>query len=161
MTNAQKNKIIDKSFQAIGVICTFFGLVILAILIYNIIIEGAARIDWDFMKDLPSRRPQKAGIYTAVMGTIWILVLTTLIAFPVGVGAGIYLEEYGKKTKLASLLEINIANLAGVPSIIYGLLGLEIFVRIFGLGGSVLAGRQLNPFIVNPSYNNCSNERSA
>ena len=86
MTNAQKNRIIDKSFQAIGVICTFFGLVILAILIYNIIIEGAARIDWDFMKDLPSRRPQKAGIYTAVMGTIWILVLTTLIAFPVGVG---------------------------------------------------------------------------
>lgn len=140
MTNAQKNRIIDKSFQVIGVICTFFGLVILAILIYNIIIEGAARIDWDFMKDLPSRRPQKAGIYTAVMGTIWVLILTTLIAFPVGVGAGIYLEEYGKKTKLASLLEINIANLAGVPSIIYGLLGLEIFVRIFGLGGSVLAG---------------------
>ena len=140
MTNAQKNRIIDKSFQVFGLVCTFFGLAILAILIYNIIIEGAARIDWDFLKDLPSRRPQKAGIYTAVMGTIWILVLTTMIAFPIGVGAGIYLEEYAKKTKLASLLEINIANLAGVPSIIYGLLGLEIFVRIFGLGGSVLAG---------------------
>ena len=92
------------------------------------------------MKDLPSRRPQKAGIFTAVMGTVWILVLTTLIAFPIGVGAGIYLEEYAKKSKLANLLEINIANLAGVPSIIYGLLGLEVFVRIFGLGGSVLAG---------------------
>jgi len=140
MTNAQKNKIIDKSFQVVGVICTFFGLAILAILIYNIIVEGAARIDWDFMKNLPSRRPQKAGIFTAVMGTIWVLCLTTLIAFPIGVGAGIYLEEYGKKTKMASVLEINIANLAGVPSIIYGLLGLEIFVRIFGLGGSVLAG---------------------
>ena len=140
MTNSQKNKIIDKTFQVVGIVCTFFGLAILAILIYNILIEGAARIDWDFMKNLPSRRPQKAGIFTAVMGTIWVLVLTTLISFPVGVGAGIYLEEYGKKTKLASLLEINIANLAGVPSIIYGLLGLEIFVRIFGLGGSVLAG---------------------
>jgi len=140
MTNAQKNKIVDKSFQVVGVICTFFGLAILAILIYNIIVEGAARIDWDFMKNLPSRRPQKAGIFTAVMGTIWVLCLTTLIAFPIGVGAGIYLEEYGKKTKMASVLEINIANLAGVPSIIYGLLGLEIFVRIFGLGGSVLAG---------------------
>jgi phosphate transport system permease protein len=140
MTNAQKNRIIDKGFQVFGIVCTFFGLAILAVLIYNILIEGAARIDWDFMKDLPSRKPQKAGIYTAVMGTIWILGLTTLIAFPIGVGAGIYLEEYGKKTKLASLLEINIANLAGVPSIIYGLLGLEIFVRIFGLGGSVLAG---------------------
>ncbi|NQX96626.1 MAG: phosphate ABC transporter permease PstA [Flavobacteriales bacterium] len=130
----------DKSFQVFGIVCTFFGLAILAILLYNIVIQGAARIDWDFLKDLPSRRPQKAGIYTAVMGTIWILVLTTMIAFPIGVGAGIYLEEYAKKTKLASLLEINIANLAGVPSIIYGLLGLEIFVRIFGLGGSVLAG---------------------
>ncbi|MBL4669785.1 MAG: phosphate ABC transporter permease PstA [Flavobacteriales bacterium] len=140
MTNAQKNRIIDKSFQVFGIVCTFFGLAILAILLYNIVIQGAARIDWDFLKDLPSRRPQKAGIYTAVMGTIWILVLTTMIAFPIGVGAGIYLEEYAKKTKLASLLEINIANLAGVPSIIYGLLGLEIFVRIFGLGGSVLAG---------------------
>jgi len=140
MTNAQKNKIIDKLFQVFGIVCTFFGLVILAILIYNILDEGLSRIDWDFMKDLPSRRPQKAGIYTAVMGTIWILVMTTLIAFPIGVAAGIYLEEYAKKTKLASLLEINIANLAGVPSIIYGLLGLEIFVRIFGLGGSLLAG---------------------
>ncbi|MBL4592470.1 MAG: phosphate ABC transporter permease PstA [Flavobacteriales bacterium] len=140
MTNAQKNRIIDKSFQVFGIVCTFFGLAILAILIYNIVIEGAARIDWDFMKNLPSRRPQKAGIFTAVMGTIWVLVLTTLISFPIAVGAGIYLEEYAKKTKLASLLEINIANLAGVPSIIYGLLGLEIFVRIFGLGGSVLAG---------------------
>ncbi len=140
MTNAQKNKVIDKGFQVIGIVCTFFGLVILAILIYNILEEGLTRIDWDFMKNLPSRRPQKAGIYTAVMGTLWVLVLTTLIAFPVAVGAGIYLEEYAKKNKLASLLEINIANLAGVPSIIYGLLGLEIFVRIFGLGGSVLAG---------------------
>ena len=140
MTNAQKNKLIDKIFQAFGLVCTFFGLVILAILIYNILIEGAARIDWDFMKNLPSRRPGKAGIYTAVMGSVWVLFLTTLIAFPIGVGAGVYLEEYAKKTKLANLLEINIANLAGVPSIIYGLLGLEIFVRIFGLGGSVLAG---------------------
>ena len=81
MTNAQKNKIIDKTFQVFGIVCTFFGLVILAILIYNILVEGAARIDWDFMKNLPSRRPQKAGIFTAVMGTIWVLVLTTLLCW--------------------------------------------------------------------------------
>ena len=140
MTNAQKNKLIDQSFQIFGIVCTFFGLAILAILIYNILLEGLTRIDWSFMTSLPSRRPQKAGIYTAIMGTVWILGLTTIIAFPIGVGAGVYLEEYAKKTKLANLLEINIANLAGVPSIIYGLLGLEVFVRIFGLGGSVLAG---------------------
>ena len=74
------------------------------------------------------------------MGSIWILLLTTLIALPVGVAAGIYLEEYSKKGKLSALLEINISNLAGVPSIIYGLLGLEVFVRIMGLGASILAG---------------------
>ena len=140
MTNSQINRIKDKLFQVFGIACTLVGLVVLAILIYNIIEEGAARIDWDFMTNLASRRASKAGIFTAVMGTIWILVLTTLIAFPLGVAAGIYLEEYGKKTRLASLLEINIANLAGVPSIIYGLLGLEIFVRMFKLGGSLLAG---------------------
>lgn len=140
MTNAQKNKLIDNAFKVFGIACTFFGLIILAILIFNIVQEGLTRIDWNFIIDLPSRRAEKAGIYTALMGTIWVLFLTTIIAFPIGVGAGIYLEEYGKKTRWASLLEINIANLAGVPSIIYGLLGLEIFVRIFGLGGSLLAG---------------------
>lgn len=140
MTNAFKNKLIDNAFKVFGIICTLFGLAVLAILIFNIVEVGLSRIDWDFIKDLPSRRAQKAGIYTALMGTVWILFLTAIIAFPIGVGAGIYLEEYGKKTRWANFLEINIANLAGVPSIIYGLLGLEIFVRIFGLGGSLLAG---------------------
>lgn len=140
MTNAQKNKLFDNIFKVFGILCTFFGLFILAVLIFNIVEEGLTRIDWDFIKNLPSRRAEKAGIYTALMGTLWILFLTTIIAFPIGVGAGIYLEEYGKKTKWASFLEVNIANLAGVPSIIYGLLGLEIFVRVFGLGGSILSG---------------------
>jgi phosphate transport system permease protein len=92
------------------------------------------------MTSLPSRKAERAGIFTAWSGSLWILVLTTLIAFPLGVSAGVYLEEYGKKTKLASLLEVNISNLAGVPSIIYGLLGLEIFVRVFKMGNSILAG---------------------
>ena len=140
MTNAQKNKLIDNAFKIFGVACTLFGLIILAILIYDILKTGLTRIDWNFIKDLPSRRAQKAGIYTALMGTVWILFLTAIIAFPIGVGAGIYLEEYGKKSKWANFLEINIANLAGVPSIIYGLLGLEIFVRAFNLGGSLLSG---------------------
>ncbi|MFI5172889.1 MAG: phosphate ABC transporter permease PstA, partial [Chitinophagales bacterium] len=81
-----------------------------------------------------------AGIYTALMGTIWILGMTALIAIPLGVAAGIYLEEYGKKSRLANILEINITNLAGIPSIIYGILGLEVFVRTAGLGGSILSG---------------------
>jgi len=114
----------------VGIASTLFGIVILAVFIGNIFADGITRLDIDFLNSLPSRKPEKAGILTAWTGSIWILVLTTVVAFPVGVGAGIYLEEYGKKNWFSSLLEINIANLAGVPSIIYGLLGLEIFVRI-------------------------------
>ncbi len=140
MTNSQKNRIKDRIFEYFGIASTFFGLVILAIFIGNIVVDGISRIDWDFMTNLPSRKAERAGIFTAWSGSLWILSLTTLIAFPLGVSAGIYLEEYGKKTRLASLLEVNISNLAGVPSIIYGLLGLEIFVRVFQMGNSVLAG---------------------
>ncbi|MBD1398042.1 phosphate ABC transporter permease PstA [Pontibacter sp. JH31] len=140
MTNSEKNRLKDKAFQVFGVFCTFIGLVVLAIFLIDIVIEGIARIDWDFLTSLPSRRAASAGILTAWAGTIWILILSALIAFPLGIAAGVYLEEYAKKTKLSNFLEINIANLAGVPSIIYGLLGLELFVRFMKLGGSLLAG---------------------
>ncbi|WP_299705345.1 phosphate ABC transporter permease PstA [uncultured Pontibacter sp.] len=140
MTNSEKNRLKDKAFQVFGVFCTFIGLVVLAIFLIDIVIEGVARIDWDFLTSLPSRRAARAGILTAWAGTLWILVLSAIIAFPLGIAAGIYLEEYAKKTKLSNFLEINIANLAGVPSIIYGLLGLELFVRIMNLGGILLAG---------------------
>lgn len=123
-----------------GIACTFLGLILLAIFIGTIFIDGIQRIDWDFLTNLPSRKAERSGIFTAIMGSIWILVLTTIIALPLGIAAAIYLEEYSKKTKLSSLLEINISNLAGVPSIIYGLLGLEVFVRILEMGASVLAG---------------------
>jgi phosphate transport system permease protein len=140
MNNLQKNRLKDTGFKYLGIASTLFGLVMLAIFIFNILEEGVARIDWQFLKSLPSRKPEKAGILTAWTGTAWILGLTSLIAIPLGVAAGIYLEEYGKKNKLANIVEINIANLAGVPSIIYGLLGLEVFVRVLGFGGSLLAG---------------------
>ncbi len=140
MNNIQKNRIKDQLFKFWGIACTLFGLVLLTVFIGDILIDGLARIDWSFIMNLPSRKPEKAGIYTALMGSIWILLLTTIISFPVGVAAGIYLEEYSKKNWLSGVLEINISNLAGVPSIIYGLLGLEVFVRIMGLGASVLAG---------------------
>jgi len=135
-----KNRIIDKSFKYFGMFCTFFGILILVLFLGNILIDGLGRVNWQFLTSLPSRSPEKAGILTAFVGTLWILVLTAVIAIPVGVGAGIYLEEYAKKNRLNNFLEINITNLAGVPSIIYGLLGLEVFVRIMGMGGSLLAG---------------------
>ena len=130
----------DQAFKFWGIACTLLGLVLLAIFIGSIIVDGIQRIDWDFISNLPSRKADRAGIYTALMGSVWVLVLTTIIALPIGIAAAIYLEEYSKKDKFASILEVNISNLAGVPSIIYGLLGLEIFVRILQMGSSVLAG---------------------
>lgn len=140
MSSFRTNRIIDSTFKYVGIACTFIGLIILALLIVQIVSDGIGRIDWEFLTNLPSRRAAKAGILTAWTGTAWILALTAIIAIPLGVAAGIYLQEYGRKNKLASFIELNITNLAGVPSIIYGLLGLQIFVRALNFGGSLLAG---------------------
>lgn len=140
MNSIQKNRLKDQMFKFWGIFCTLLGLVLLALFIGSILIDGLQRIDWDFITSLPSRSAERAGIYTALMGSVWVLVLTTIIALPVGIAAAIYLEEYAKKNRFSSILEVNISNLAGVPSIIYGLLGLEIFVRILQMGSSVLAG---------------------
>jgi phosphate transport system permease protein len=133
-------KLKDKTFQYFGIFCTFFGLVMLVIFISSIFSEGISRIDWDFLTNFPSRRAEKAGILSALAGTLWIIVITALVAIPIGIGAAIYLEEFSKKSRFGKIIELNITNLAGVPSIIYGLLGLEIFGRIMGMGGSILAG---------------------
>ncbi len=148
--HSNKNRIKDKVFEIWGVISTLIGIVLLVIFIGDIFIEGVRRIDAQFLSSLPSMFADKAGVYPALMGSLWILFLTAIIAFPVGVGAGIYLEEYGKKNWLSSLLEINISNLAGVPSVIYGLLGLEIFVRILGFGKSLLSGAMTLSLLVLP-----------
>lgn len=140
MNNSTKNKLIDKAFQYFGIFNTFLGLIMLAVFIFVILQVGLPRLDWDFLTSLPSRFPEKAGIYTAVIGTFWMLLLTILFSVTLGVSAGIYLEEYAKKGLFAKLLEINISNLVGVPSVIYGILGLAFFNRYLGLGGSLLAG---------------------
>jgi phosphate transport system permease protein len=134
------NRMKDNLFRYFGIGCTLFGLIMLGIFLYSVISEGISRLDWQFFTSLPSRKPENAGILIPLFGTMWVMILTSLIAIPLGVASGIYLEEYGKKNRLASIIEINITNLAGVPSIIYGLLALEIFVRILGLGKSLLAG---------------------
>jgi len=140
MNNARKNRLKDKVFKVMGISATLLGIVILAIFIGFILYQGLERLSWDFLMSLPSRFAEKSGIYTAWMGTVWILVCTTLLSFPLGVGAGIYLEEYGSNSWWSTFLEINISNLAGVPSIIYGLLGLGVFVRMMQMGNSILAG---------------------
>lgn len=140
MNRAKINRFKDIAFKCVGIFASTFGIVILAIFIGFVIYIGAERLSWDFLVKLPSRVAANSGIYSAWMGTVWIMVFTTLISFPLGVGAGIYLEEYGKKSRWGSFLEINIANLASVPSIIYGLLGLGVFVRMMHMGNSILAG---------------------
>jgi phosphate transport system permease protein len=140
MYKTSRNRYIDRGFQFLGLATVIFSLLMLAFFIFYLLYLGASRINWAFLTNLPSRFPAKAGILTAWTGTVWIFVLTAFCAIPIGISAGIYLEEYAKKTRLANILEINISNLAGVPSIIFGLFGLEIFGRLFGLGRSVLAG---------------------
>ncbi len=115
-------------------------LIVLLVLIGDVVMDGAERIGWDFLTSYPSRKPELAGILPALVGSVYVIGLTGIIALPLGVGAAIYLEEYGTDSWLAQIIEVNIANLAGVPSIIYGLLGLELFVRASGMGRSVIAG---------------------
>ncbi|MGM0547163.1 MAG: phosphate ABC transporter permease PstA [Bacteroidota bacterium] len=140
MNRAKINRLKDKAFKYVGIFASVIGIVILAIFIGFVIYMGVERLSWDFLVKLPSRVAENSGIYSAWMGTVWMMVFTTLISFPLGVGAGLYLEEYGKKNRWSSFLEINISNLASVPSIIYGLLGLGLFVRMMQLGNSILAG---------------------
>ncbi|MDC0347004.1 phosphate ABC transporter permease PstA [Planctomycetota bacterium] len=113
---------------------------VLGFLLVHIFSSGWEWISFDFIKNAPSRMPHKAGLFSALMGTIWIIVTTAAIAIPVGVSSALYLEEYAKKNRLNSFIEINISNLAGVPSIVYGILGLTLFVRFMKLGPSVLSG---------------------
>jgi phosphate transport system permease protein len=108
------------------------------VLVVDFMIDGIPRISWDFLTNYPSRRPEQAGILSAWVGTALVMVTTAALAVPIGVGAGIYLEEYARKNWLTDIIEINVTNLAGVPSIIYGLLALGLFVYGLGLGQTII-----------------------
>lgn len=138
--NLTIRKQIDKLFMVMGLLFCLIGLVVISVVLIDLFLDGHDRLSWRFLFSFPSRFPEKAGILSAWVGTILIMFVTALTAIPIGVAAGIYLEEYAKKSFMADLLEINIANLAGVPSIIYGLLALSIFVYTFKLGESILTG---------------------
>jgi phosphate transport system permease protein len=136
----RRRKLGERIFIGICLLSVFIPVAMLVVLLGDVIVRGIGRIDWAFIKGFPSRRASGAGIWPALVGSIYLIGLTALMAVPVGVGAAIYLEEYGRRSRIASFIEINIANLAGVPSVIYGLLGLEVFVRLLGMGSTVLAG---------------------
>jgi phosphate transport system permease protein len=130
----------EKAFASILLAAVLLGVVSLAALLADVLSTGVPRLSVEFLTSLPSRFAERAGAKPAIVGTLWLISVCTLFSTPVGMGAAIYLEEFAKKGRLATLIELNIANLAGVPSIIYGLLGLALFVRRMGLGRSVLAG---------------------
>lgn len=144
------NKFYDRAFSVVGLLATMVGLAVLLTLLADVFMDGASRLGWQFLTSYPSRKPEQAGILSAWVGTAWIMVLTFIIAFPLGVAAAVYLEEYSKKNWLRDFIEINIANLAGVPSIIYGLLGLGLFVRALSLDRSVISGAATLALLVLP-----------
>jgi phosphate transport system permease protein len=130
----------DLLFQIVALATLVVALAALAALLYDVLADGAGRLNVSFLTSIASRRAEDAGIYHALAGSVWVMGLTAAMAVPIGVASAIYLEEYGTRSRVARFIEINIANLAAVPSIIYGLLGLGVFVRLMGMGRSVLAG---------------------
>jgi len=130
----------DRTFRLLAQSALWLALAVLAALLMSVVSGGWERLSWDFITSYPSRRAAAAGIYPALAGSMFLVVLTGALALPLGVGAALYLEEYGRGTRLERLIEINIANLAAVPSIIYGLLGLGLFVRALAMERSLLAG---------------------
>jgi phosphate transport system permease protein len=129
---------VDLAFACSGLLVMVVAMAMLMALILDLVIDGLPRLSWDFFTNFPSRRPARAGILSAWVGTTLVMLVTAALAVPLGVAAGLYLEEYAPKNWLADLIEINVSNLAGVPSIIYGLLALGLFVYGFGLGETIL-----------------------
>lgn len=140
----------DRIFGVLGASLAFICLTVLGILVAQLLIAGIPRIDWQFLTSFPSRRAARAGAYSAWVGSLLVMLVTASTAIPLGIAAGIYLEEYAKKNWFTNLIEINIANLAGVPSIIYGLMALGLLVYQFGLGQSILTAGLTLGFLILP-----------
>lgn len=127
-------------FTLLLMLCLLIGLLTLATLLIEVVRDGAGRLDSNFINNLDSRIPARAGIKPALFGSLWLMGIVAVVSFPLGVGAAVYLEEFAPKNRFTSFIEVNIANLAAVPSIIYGLLGLAVFVRYMHMGRTILAG---------------------
>lgn len=139
-TNLKKRKVKEKALKIITIIATSIGIIFLIALLIQIFSKGLKNLDWQFLTSYTSSRPAKAGILPAIVGSLYILILTILISVPLGIGTAIYLELYAKPSKLTEFIKLNIQNLAGVPAIVYGILGLGVFVKFFMLGSSIISG---------------------
>lgn len=129
----------DKVFAIIGMMAMMVGILTLAVLLAGLIHDGSERLSWEFFQNFPSRRAERAGILSAIVGSSLVMLITAVTAIPLGVAAGVYLEEYARRNWVTEIIEINVTNLAGVPSIIYGLLALGLFVYALDFGQSILS----------------------
>lgn len=145
-----KRKRKNAVFHGFFFLSTLIGVVALALLLIDVLMKGLPWLNLDFIRNFSSRFPEKAGIKAALVGTLYLMAITAPLTFVIGVATAIYLEEYAKDTWWSRLIQTNISNLAGVPSIVYGLLGLTVFVRVFGLGRSVLSGALTMTLLVLP-----------
>lgn len=134
-----RRKRIDRAFRLLGLCCTLVGVLTIAVLLGFLIAQGAARLSWEFFTSAPSRFPHKSGILPALVGSLLVNLLTAFLAVPLGIAAAVFLDEYAPHSRWSSLIELNITNLAGVPSIIYGLMALGVVVYALGLGRSIAA----------------------
>ena len=138
------------SAHALFLAAALFGIVMLFVLLGTVFSVGVGGLSLDFITGLPSRFPSMAGIRPALLGTLWILGFTALFSFPIAVGSALYLEEYAPRNWLTRIFQVNIANLAGVPSIVYGILGLALFVRFLAFERSVISGALTMSLLVMP-----------
>ncbi|MBC8201061.1 MAG: phosphate ABC transporter permease PstA [Planctomycetes bacterium] len=137
-----KKQLLNKLFVAFCVLVTLLSVLALVVLLVTIAKQGWVHLDWDLLTSYASRHPEKAGVKAALWGTVWLCSICTITALPIGVATAVYLEEFASKNKMTRFLDLNIANLAGVPSIVYGIIGLTVFARMLGLFGTMN-----NPFI--------------
>ena len=145
-----KRKTVGAVLNIALIIALTIALIGLIVLLAEVLIKGLPWVSKNLIFNYPSRHPEQAGLLSALMGTVWVMACTAIISVPIGIGAAVYLEEYAPKNWITKLIEVNISNLAGVPSIVYGLLGLALFVQVLALGRSVLAGALTMSLLILP-----------
>ena len=148
--NMAQRKIVGAVAYVVFLAAVILGVGGLVVLLVQVFVEGVPWLSWDFLTNYPSRKAELAGIRAAILGTIWLMVFVAIFTIPIGVGAALYLEEYAPKNRLTRIIEINIGNLAGVPSVVYGLLGLALFVQWLSLGRSIVSAALTLALLVLP-----------
>lgn len=140
----------EQAFATVLIVATIVSVIVLVVLLADIVADGAGRLSWDFLSTYGSRRAERTGIRAGLTGSLSLMAMTAVLAFPLGVGAAVYLEEYAPDNRLTRLLEANVANLAGVPSIVYGLLGVAVFVYLAEMGYSLSSGAMTLSLLILP-----------